>query len=76
MLICWWRGIGDGNPVGGNVTSNVSGSDVFYEEWMVRLKEHPFSYPRLPRHPELILCFGRCFASLTRRCSSPLTLSV
>lgn len=23
-----------GNPVGGNVTSNVSGSDVFYEEWM------------------------------------------
>ncbi|KAN0062334.1 hypothetical protein ACQY0O_005216 [Thecaphora frezii] len=23
-----------GNPVGGNVTSNVSGEDVFYEEWM------------------------------------------
>ncbi|CAO1618786.1 unnamed protein product [Parajaminaea phylloscopi] len=23
-----------GNPVGGNVTSNVSGRDVFYEEWM------------------------------------------
>ncbi|WFC98673.1 hypothetical protein MYAM1_001405 [Malassezia yamatoensis] len=23
-----------GNPVGGNVTSNVTGSDVFYEEWM------------------------------------------
>lgn len=23
-----------GNPVGGNVTSNVSGKDVFYEEWM------------------------------------------
>ncbi|KAJ9118166.1 hypothetical protein QFC22_004070 [Naganishia vaughanmartiniae] len=23
-----------GNPIGGNVTSNVSGSDVFYEEWM------------------------------------------
>ncbi|SPO28765.1 uncharacterized protein UTRI_04643 [Ustilago trichophora] len=23
-----------GNPVGGNVTSNVSGQDVFYEEWM------------------------------------------
>ncbi|KAN0065948.1 hypothetical protein ACQY0O_001082 [Thecaphora frezii] len=23
-----------GNPVGGNVTSNVSGKDVFYQEWM------------------------------------------
>jgi len=23
-----------GNPVGGNVTSNVTGTDVFYEEWM------------------------------------------
>ncbi|KAK0557302.1 hypothetical protein OC846_000521 [Tilletia horrida] len=25
---------GLGNPVGGNVTSNVTGQDVFYEEWM------------------------------------------
>ena len=25
---------GMGNPIGGNVTSNVSGEDVFYEEWM------------------------------------------
>ncbi|KAJ9101133.1 hypothetical protein QFC21_003351 [Naganishia friedmannii] len=25
---------GEGNPVGGNVTSNVSGSDVLYGEWM------------------------------------------
>ncbi|KAK0538701.1 hypothetical protein OC842_001224 [Tilletia horrida] len=25
---------GVGNPVGGNVTSNVTGQDVFYEEWM------------------------------------------
>lgn len=25
---------GNGNPIGGNVTSNVTGSDVFYEEWM------------------------------------------
>jgi hypothetical protein len=25
---------GDGNPVGGNVTSNISGTDVHYEEWM------------------------------------------
>ncbi|TIB96283.1 hypothetical protein E3Q18_03207 [Wallemia mellicola] len=25
---------GDGNPVGGNITSNVSGSDVSYQEWM------------------------------------------
>jgi len=23
-----------GNPVGGNVTSNITGEDVFYEEWM------------------------------------------
>lgn len=23
-----------GNPIGGNVTSNISGKDVFYEEWM------------------------------------------
>ncbi|RSH90776.1 hypothetical protein EHS25_009951 [Saitozyma podzolica] len=23
-----------GNPIGGNVTSNVNGQDVFYEEWM------------------------------------------
>lgn len=23
-----------GNPIGGNVTSNISGEDVFYEEWM------------------------------------------
>lgn len=35
MLLLW----GDlaenlGNPIGGNVTSNVTGSDVFYEEWM------------------------------------------
>lgn len=25
---------GDGNPVGGNVTSNVTGTDVSYQEWM------------------------------------------
>ncbi|KAE8222427.1 hypothetical protein CF319_g4379 [Tilletia indica] len=25
---------GEGNPVGGNVTSNVTGTEVFYEEWM------------------------------------------
>jgi hypothetical protein len=25
---------GDGNPVGGNVTSNITGADVSYEEWM------------------------------------------
>lgn len=23
-----------GNPIGGNVTSNISGQDVFYQEWM------------------------------------------
>lgn len=27
---------GAGNPVGGNVTTNISGQDVNYEEWMVR----------------------------------------
>lgn len=31
------RVVGEGNPVGGNVTSNVSGQDVFYQEWMVSL---------------------------------------
>lgn len=25
---------GDGNPIGGNVTSNITGEDVHYEEWM------------------------------------------
>ena len=25
---------GLGNPVGGNVTTNATGSDVSYEEWM------------------------------------------
>lgn len=25
---------GLGNPVGGNVTNNRTGSDLFYEEWM------------------------------------------
>lgn len=35
---------GLGNPVGGNVTSNVSGSDVHYEEWMkwVKLVTHVY----------------------------------
>ncbi|SPO31479.1 uncharacterized protein UTRI_06609 [Ustilago trichophora] len=38
-----------GNPVGGNVTSNVSGEDVFYEEWM-----NYISYNQL--------CFRICIA--------------
>ena len=25
---------GNGNRVGGNVTSNITGEDVHYEEWM------------------------------------------
>jgi hypothetical protein len=30
-----------GNPIGGNVTSNVpTGSDVFYEEWMSFVSDH------------------------------------
>lgn len=28
---------GLGNPIGGNVTSNRTGSDVNYEEWMVSI---------------------------------------
>lgn len=31
-----------GNPVGGNVTSNVSGQDVFYEEWMSFMSYNQF----------------------------------
>ncbi|EST06764.2 hypothetical protein PSEUBRA_003746 [Kalmanozyma brasiliensis GHG001] len=38
-----------GNPVGGNVTSNISGADVFYEEWM-----NYISYNQL--------CFRICIA--------------
>ena len=26
---------GDGNPIGGNVTSNITGSDQHFAEWMV-----------------------------------------
>lgn len=26
---------GDGNPIGGNVTSNVTGNDQHFAEWMV-----------------------------------------
>lgn len=33
---------GEGNPVGGNVTSNVSGADVFYEEWMMYVSSDAF----------------------------------
>ncbi|WFD33833.1 hypothetical protein MCUN1_000653 [Malassezia cuniculi] len=38
-----------GNPIGGNVTSNVTGTDVFYEEWM-----NYISYE--------MLCFRVCIA--------------
>ncbi|KAJ9101659.1 hypothetical protein QFC20_005192 [Naganishia adeliensis] len=31
-----------GNPIGGNVTSDVSGSDVFYEEWMSFISYNQF----------------------------------
>lgn len=33
---------GEGNPVGGNVTSDVTGSDVFYEEWMMYVSSDAF----------------------------------
>ena len=26
---------GSGNPIGGNVTSNITGSDQHFQEWMV-----------------------------------------
>lgn len=32
---------GDGNPIGGNVTSNVTGTDLHYTEWMVRFTHLP-----------------------------------
>ncbi|WFD25700.1 hypothetical protein MNAN1_000666 [Malassezia nana] len=38
-----------GNPIGGNVTSNISGKDVFYEEWMNYVGHN-------------ILCFRVCTA--------------
>lgn len=40
---------GKGNPVGGNVTSNVSGKDVFYQEWMNYVGHN-------------IMCFRVCIA--------------
>lgn len=33
---------GDGNPVGGNVTCNATGSDVHYEEWMNYMSYNQF----------------------------------
>lgn len=34
---------GDGNPVGGNVTTNVvTGEDLHFTEWMVRIPTSPF----------------------------------
>jgi len=33
---------GDGNPVGGNVTANATGSDVHYEEWMNYMSANQF----------------------------------
>ncbi|KAJ9092783.1 hypothetical protein QFC21_006658 [Naganishia friedmannii] len=33
---------GEGNPVGGNVTSNVSGTDVHYQEWMNYMSDTQF----------------------------------
>ncbi|WFD02936.1 hypothetical protein MOBT1_001625 [Malassezia obtusa] len=38
-----------GNPVGGNVTSNITGKDVFYEEWMNYVGHN-------------IMCFRVCIA--------------
>jgi len=36
---------GDGNPVGGNVTSNITGKDENFAEWMVCLHHHIFLDP-------------------------------
>jgi len=35
---------GEGNPVGGNVTSDVTGSDVFYQEWMMYVSSDAFFF--------------------------------
>lgn len=55
---------GKGNPVGGNVTSNVTGKDVFYEEWMNYISHE-------------MLCFRICTAandqiSASRECEHTL----
>ncbi|KAF8649508.1 hypothetical protein AX16_005760 [Volvariella volvacea WC 439] len=34
--------LGDGNPIGGNVTSNISGVDVPYAEWMLYISYEQF----------------------------------
>ena len=31
---------GSGNPIGGNVTSNITGSDKHFQEWMVLRSLH------------------------------------
>ncbi|KAL1747735.1 hypothetical protein HDZ31DRAFT_31150 [Schizophyllum fasciatum] len=35
---------GEGNPVGGNVTSNVTGSDLNYQEWMMYVSYEQFCF--------------------------------
>jgi hypothetical protein len=35
---------GSGNPIGGNVTSNITGSDIFYAEWMMYIDYNQFCF--------------------------------
>lgn len=41
-----------GNPIGGNVTSDVSGEDVFYEEWMSFISYDQFCLRICTAQPE------------------------
>ncbi|CED84034.1 hypothetical protein [Phaffia rhodozyma] len=49
-----------GNPIGGNVTSNVSGQDVFYEEWMSFMSYNQFCLrvciSETPDVPAALMC--------------------
>jgi hypothetical protein len=35
---------GDGNPVGGNVTTNITGTDLHYTEWMMYIDYNQFCF--------------------------------
>lgn len=48
---------GNGNPVGGNVTSNVSGEDVSYEGSFFRQRLRPSTVPHSRLHQANVLYF-------------------
>jgi len=48
-----------GNPIGANVTSNVSGTDVFYQEWMQYVSFEQFCFRVCiaePKFPTALMC--------------------